>query len=495
MENSAVPEQEIDLVSLFFAVLHKYRQIFAAAAVGAVLLGVFGIFRNVQKQRATEQALAEGENAPRTSAEQTYEDEMVEYRAAQTKHDQDVANYTQSLSQNEADQTRAEFDIKNAQEYIDNSVLYSLDPYNVYTTDAVYYITTDYKILPGMDYQNPDYTSAVLNAYNRLLTDSETISAIAKQFDMEERYMRELIGVGVDSSTCLLTISTMGKDAKQASDIMDALLTRFTQLYDTIEDTVGVHHTAQISISNSITVSTSLREAQQSTRDNMTTLQNNLANLQAQHSLLEQNITTADQDLAALEKPKAPKSSQLGTVVKYAIIGFLLGGVLVAVVAVCRFLMEDKVVSAADLERTCGVPVLGTLANEASRNATGLDARLNKMEKRPDGSADAAITDLIAATIHSRMPQAKKILLTGDVPAATLLPLRDALQAAESMKDATLTVSESILGCASTVSQAAQADVIVLVADRSCSKYGAVRLQNEKIQSLGKSVFGCVLYA
>ena len=36
MEKQTEYEQEIDLVSLFFAVLHKYRQIFAAAVACAV---------------------------------------------------------------------------------------------------------------------------------------------------------------------------------------------------------------------------------------------------------------------------------------------------------------------------------------------------------------------------------------------------------------------------------------------------------------------------
>ena len=44
---------------------------------------------------------------------------MVEYREAQTKHDTDVTSYKQQLNQNEADQVRAQFDIDNAQEYID----------------------------------------------------------------------------------------------------------------------------------------------------------------------------------------------------------------------------------------------------------------------------------------------------------------------------------------------------------------------------------------
>ena len=44
-----------------------------------------------------------------------------------------------------------------------------------------------------MDYQNPDYTSAVLSSYSNLLTEHQTIGALAEKFGLEERYMRELI--------------------------------------------------------------------------------------------------------------------------------------------------------------------------------------------------------------------------------------------------------------------------------------------------------------
>ena len=54
-------------------------------------------------------------------------------------------------------------------------------PYNVHTATASFYVTTEYKILPGMDYQNPDYTNAVLSSYSNLLTEHQTIGALARK--------------------------------------------------------------------------------------------------------------------------------------------------------------------------------------------------------------------------------------------------------------------------------------------------------------------------
>ena len=65
MEKQTEYEQEIDLVSLFFAVLHKYRQIFAAAVACAVLFGAVGMFKHVRSQKAAEAASENGEEIVR----------------------------------------------------------------------------------------------------------------------------------------------------------------------------------------------------------------------------------------------------------------------------------------------------------------------------------------------------------------------------------------------------------------------------------------------
>ena len=302
-------EEEINLVSLLFTVLHKYRQMAAAALVCAVLFAGVAVVKNISWNAAIQKAAEEGETAPRTSAQQTYEEDMVEYREAQNKRDTDVQNYNQQLRDNERSQQTVQFNIDNAEEYMEKSVLNSIDPYNVYNARADLYVTTDYKIMPGMDYQNPDYTSAVLSAYNSLLTSHESIITIADQFSMEERYMRELISVSVDNDTRLLTITTYGEDADEASRIMDLMLKRMEAVRENIEMTVGGHNTKQVSRSDSTTVLTWLRDSQQDTRDNMISLQNNLTDLQNNHELLEKSIETADQDLAAQEKPEEPKQS------------------------------------------------------------------------------------------------------------------------------------------------------------------------------------------
>lgn len=486
-------EEEIDLVSLLFTVLHKYRQMAAAALVCAVLFAGVAVAKNISWNAAIQKAAEEGETAPRTSAQQTYEEDMVEYREAQNKRDTDVQSYNQQLRDNERSQQTVQFNIDNAEEYMEKSVLNSIDPYNVYNARADLYVTTDYKIMPGMDYQNPDYTSSVLSVYTSLLTNHEAISAIAEQFNMEEQYMRELVSVWGDDSTRLLSISINAASEEDATAILDAVIARMNGPYETIESTVGHHSITLLSRTSSVTVSTDLRYQQQNTRDNLTSLQNQMTDLQAQHDLLEQNIQKADLDLAALEVPKEPGDGN-SSLVKFAVIGFVLGVILVAGAAVVKFLTAGLVYSAKDLKSTCNLPVLGTLAGAAARKAVKLDAKLNKLEGRPDGSRDDETVRLIAATIASRAPKADRILVTGDLPAEQLSALTAQLQAADTLRSRKLTCAESVLVSSTAVLEVNAADAVVLVADCSCSRYSSVNDQKEQIARLGKTVLGCVVY-
>ena len=179
---------------------------------------------------------------------------------------------------------------------------------------------------------------------------------------------------------------------------------------------------------------------------------------------------------------------------KLIVLGALLGAVLACGVVVVKFLLDGMVYSASELNRSTGLPVLGALASDRTKKAGKLDAKLYQMEGRPDGSADAEMLCLMAQTIRSRAPEAKNILVTGDLPADQLEALAAALQATEPLRGQSVTAAESILKAAATVPHVVAADAIVLAADCTVTRTDAVREQNEKIVRLGKQILGCIVY-
>lgn len=486
-------EEEIDLIQLAFSILHKYRQILMTVVICAVLAAGFGLAKNAYSSYAEGKAAdSEDVAVAKSAAQQKYDEEMLAYREEKTKHDTNVQQYQEELLENQQAIESTKIKIQNAQEYLDNSVLNTIDPYNVPVAQADLYVSTDYKILPGMDYQNVDYTDAVLKAYSSLITNSETMDKIAKTVGMEERYLQELVSVSGDSSTRLLTIRAYGADEATANKILDALLVRMEDVRPTIQSTVGSHSIAQLTRTSTVSVMTLLRDSQQQNRDDLTNLQNQVTTLEAADRVLEQSIEDEQQALEAMKLPEAPKEGT--SMPKLIVLGALLGAVLACGVVVVRFLLDGMVYSASELNRSTGLPVLGALASDRTKKAGKLDAKLYQMEGRPDGSADAEMLCLMAQTIRSRAPEAKNILVTGDLPADQLEALAAALQATEPLRGQSVTAAESILKAAATVPHVVAADAIVLAADCTVTRTDAVREQKEKIVRLGKQILGCIVY-
>jgi len=118
-------EQEVNLISLMFCVLHRYRAIIITALMCAAIGAGLAYYQNWQ-------------NGKDTSVAQKYETDMAKYQEAKLKHDTNVQNYRNQIQSNEKSQATTKQNIENAEEYIASSSYYGIDPYNVYTASAHY---------------------------------------------------------------------------------------------------------------------------------------------------------------------------------------------------------------------------------------------------------------------------------------------------------------------------------------------------------------------
>ena len=473
-----VQEEEPDLAALMMTLLHKLKPILLTAVVCAVLFGgVAGVraakggSTSAEKQKAYEQALDE------------YEQKKADYAFEQKQYEQSTAN-------NQQMQKRAQETLEQAQDYAENSLLGQLNAYNVWTAQADVYV----------DAADASRTAALLTAYSNQLTSGDALEQAAEAVNLQARYLTGAIaaepqvsGTETVAYSGVLTLRAYAADQVRAQAMLDAMLGQLNCLHDSISAAVGSHDVRVISTGISQGVSMELRAAQQENNADIQELQSQLVELQSAQQTLDDNWNSAKSDWKNTSEP-ALGGGAASSVAKYLLIGFLLGGVLACGVVVVKFLLDGMVYSASELNRSTGLPVLGALASDRTKKAGKLDAKLYQMEGRPDGSADAEMLCLMAQTIRSRAPEAKNILVTGDLPADQLEALAAALQATEPLRGQSVTAAESILKAAATVPHVVAADAIVLAADCTVTRTNAVREQNEKITRLGKQILGCIVY-
>ena len=473
-----VQEEETDLAALMMTLLHKLKPILLTAVVCAVLFGgVAGVraakggSTSAEKQKAYEQALDE------------YEQKKADYAFEQKQ-------YEQSTSNNQQMQKQAQETLEQALDYAENSLLGQLNAYNVWTAQADVYV----------DAADASRTAALLTAYSNQLTSGDALEQAAEAVNLQARYLTGVIaaepqvsGTETVAYSGVLTLRAYAADQVRAQAMLDAMLGQLNRLHDSISAAVGSHGVRVISTGISQGVSMELRATQQENNADIQELQSQLVELQSAQQALDDNLASAKSTWESAEEP-ALGGGAASSVVKYLLIGFLLGGVLACGVVVVKFLLDGMVYSASELNRSTGLPVLGALASDRTKKAGKLDAKLYQMEGRPDGSADAEMLCLMAQTIRSRAPEAKNILVTGDLPADQLEALAAALQATEPLRGQSVTAAESILKAAATVPHVVAADAIVLAADCTVTRTDAVREQNEKIVRLGKQILGCIVY-
>ena len=144
-------EQVIFIKDLLFAALYQWRKILIGAVILALILGGVS-FLNQRKAAETTLSDEEAQSA------------LAEFEENKARLEQDLENTEKALT--------------NQENYLSQSPIMLMDPYGVYQASIEVTVQSDYQILPGMQYQNPDYTSAILRAYTVYLTGDEVINTI-----------------------------------------------------------------------------------------------------------------------------------------------------------------------------------------------------------------------------------------------------------------------------------------------------------------------------
>jgi len=279
----------INLKDIFFYVLRRWKPVFVIALVFALLLGSIQAFREYRigiKAEDTQSYWIEYQN---------YQDELALYK--------DRVVTVQSK-------------IDALQSYMDHSVLMNTDYRNVYVAKATYYIDSGYKIMPEVDYQDPDKTGTVTWNYSNFLQDYSIYEDIGLKMGIEAKYLMELVSIHMPSESMLM-LAVYHSDKAIAQMIMIALQEKLNSVQTHLNATVAEHTLTQMTNTCGLYVDDSLKANQQATRDELLSYQDELI-------LLKQELN----HLKEVGGPDTPNA--LAAFIKWCIVGCLASGVLAA---------------------------------------------------------------------------------------------------------------------------------------------------------------------
>ena len=453
---------EIDLRQLFWAICRRWRMVLCWMLAVAVVAGAFKAVSTARSLRNTEEI---------TAAQSTYEALVANNRQERS----DILKRLRSISE----------EIAERQAYEKNSYYMSIDPYNVAVAEQIYYVKTDYQILPDMIYQNPDYTDAIVNAYMYVLTGESNLQPVAEKCDMELRYLEELVTVWSNGSG-MFTVHVIARDMEEAEKILALLDGGVATSRELIESTINAHEITKLTYNAYTTVDMNLSQTQSDKEDALTKLRAEYADQTARYETLKE-------DYKNFKAPVSDSDGVLRGSVKMIVLGALLGAVIACCIVCVQAAVSDRLYSAGSLTQRVRLRILGAVPTDPAKiSAMGkLDRKLRGKAGLSTATDAAGVYAAAASYLAGAYPEAKTVLVAGGAEEEHIQAACKAFQA--NLPEKKFLPGGSVLTDADTIRKVGQSDLTVLVEHTGVSSYSGVIREAETVQSLKGTLAGALV--
>ncbi len=463
-------EQEIDLKWLFYRVLRSWRSIVIwAIVIGVVVglgsLGIYGIHRMDEEYMRKAQLNFEREYASWVATEENYEAQLENIADAKTKQE----------------------------EYNEKSVLMQIDPLRDFHASFELYVYYDYQIMPDMAYQNVDLSDRILKAYATYMTNGELQQYVINNlnYEMERRYLNEILGVSVDYNNNMLTVSVQHESAEKCQEILDLTKNALFAKQEEISAAVAEHTLTSINATAYETVNLSLQATQKENRQAVTNLD---------ITMQETNEAYLDWQKEENEpQPDYTLTENIKNAVKYLIIGGVIGVVVVAVIVAFGAIMSGKLLNPEDIKNRFGLRVIGELPAARTKKKPFMFvsrwfAKFGGITAVPEDYERLAkmVGTSIKSDLASREEATgwKKIAFTGMADAEEL---KKAVAAINLGNAYSVVCAPDILTNAESIEAVAAVDCVVLVEQQEKSVLSDITKELEALKAWNKTVLGAVL--
>ncbi len=432
-------EQVVFIKDLLFTSIYRWRQMLIVGLVFAVLLGAAA-------------GLMEGKRVSAGTSGGAFASATEEYEATRLQLEKKVKN-CQKL-------------VDSQQVYIVESPLMLLDPYHIYRASIALTIWPS-KSESAQD--SAEIANAVLNAYATHLESDRVIDQAAQTLGMEGKYLMELVQIANGGAeTRSLTATVTCATAEDAQKVLDVLMAGVEAAGAQIEQNMENYNVTVAVSSVNERIDLQLIDAQKQA-------QTRLKDLKAQ-------LSDVQKELNSLQAPTVTAGISKKKIAIFAVLGAILGVMLVAGIACLWHIAGGVIYSGRTLKNCTGVKLLGCLMFKQPK--CKVDRWLRKLEGR-------CVTDetaVVAATVKNYCQEGQKLLLAGSCEQANQ-------KVAQLLREANVCVEAcgSLLASAQTLEALPRCDAVLVVEQCGRSRYQDVVLALERIEDQNKPVIGCVL--
>lgn len=464
--NTETAEREIKMSTLMYRVFRRWRGIVVFGLLAALALGGYQGLK-----------LRNGQEGQETSAVSSSSDDLSEPDSSSSG----AETYSSLLKKLEKRQ-------KSTREYLDNSILASIDPGHEAQANVSIRVLTE----------DPDQTAALQKAYEGFLTSGIDWSGLAADMDTKEEYLSELVSFGdewkesPETPSGLISLTVKHKNTGDAETILKELIRQMENQKTEIAQTAGAHTVSVGTVSTGYFSDPQLEIW-------LSEQLKGYAEIATDMDRLEAEKDTAKDTFSG----ETGAAASAAAVVKYALAGFVLGiaaGILLCMIGlVCR----RRILSAREWNSTFGLRSLAVIPDKKRRREP-LDRLVEKLDGDKKNQAEEEARYRLAVENISRCirmlqtepeGQIRTILLTGDISTEELQETAEKLARAEKQgqkEGRTWLCGQNLASDPDTMAKADRSDAVILVEKTEHSRYSAVQEEVEQLLTWKIPILGTI---
>ena len=451
-------EEEIDLKQLLVYVFRKWRTMIAAAVVLGLLLG--GVkaakgFIDLQDPEKVEESIKAAEL------------EQQNYDTAKAQLTNQMAEYNRQID--------------DYQKYQDNSLYMKIDPYAVYKESITYVVTTDYQILPGMNFQTPNWMGSVLSAYTTIATSitikdlpPEGQAGLSEEWDADS--LEKFVRVETNANDGKLTITASAESETRAKAILQAVKEKVEANQKSVGEAAGEHKLSLISTKSTVTVDQGIINDREARLRNITALRE-----------------AADRAVEKYNKLSEPKDTSLSVKniiksgIKFAILGGVAGMFLCCFVYALHYLMNGKLNDIGSIKDQYRTRILAVLPEEG--NTGIIDRILDGIEGIKDnGQTSDMLLRIAGASLGGTANTS--IAVAGTVSDEIRKQVVEKLNHAENIS---VCNAGNILADPEAIQKVKAVDSVIFVEEKNVSSTSDIERETELLKSMGVRLEGFII--
>ena len=475
MNEDTTQTVEIDLKDLFCYVFKHTT----ALLVAAVIFGIAGAGFSYVKQ--TNESSAPVASILDTTVKQPGESDEAYYnRVANIERANDIMDNIAVLTE--------QVEIQN--DYLSNSVYMQIDPLNTATSRVQVIITCDSNIVGGLD--------SLYNAYLLDITKGDYLKSVADELGYTQGAVQELIG-GYLTTTGLsytdsqeqmgtLNVYVFGPSVDETELIMDAVVAEIESVAKDYNSSIMSHTVSVVGRQSTVGYDSGVKNTQLDSVTTLNTIQTQINNLNSNLDNIAKTLGLTDR--MDFYNPvnaagATDNSISIKSCIKYGLVGFIFGFILVTGIIVVIYMFGRNIVSQSQffsLFRDLDSVGVCKPSNKRSKLQLMLDCLSND-----DSSLSEENTNkIISANLCNLTKDAKKTLVTGTI---------DSDEIKEVLKNLNINadVKLDMFNDPSVLKSVSEYDGVVLVEKRGFSKKKTVKEQIRLLKNSGTKIIGAII--